>query len=80
MTKDTFGGILDKCAVPTGLGNAFFCDCFAIEILSLMGQNLDYPQVLDGAPRLQAFLKKNKRLRCKRTGYRSAKQLELLRM
>jgi len=38
--------LLDKYAVPTGLGNVFL-DCSATAILSLTGQNLDYSQVLD---------------------------------
>ena len=57
MTKGAFGRILDEYAVPTGLGNVFW-DCFAIDILSLTGQNLGYLQVLDDAPRLQAFFEK----------------------
>ncbi|RKY66935.1 MAG: hypothetical protein DRP97_07770 [Candidatus Latescibacterota bacterium] len=36
----------------------FFLDCFAIDILSLTGQNPDYSQILDDATRFQAFLKK----------------------
>ena len=58
MTKGAFGRILDKYFVPTGLGNVFFGDCFAIDILSLTGQHLDYSQVLDDALRVLAFLKK----------------------
>ena len=52
--------LYDKYTVLTGLGNPFFFGlfCFAIDILSLTGQNLDYSQVLDDAPRLQAFPKK----------------------
>jgi len=35
-----------------------FGDCFAIDILSLTGQNLGYSQALEDAPQLQPFLKK----------------------
>jgi hypothetical protein len=59
MTKGAFGRILDKYAVPTGLGNVFL-DCFAIAILSLTGQNPDYSQVLDDVPKLQVFLEKKR--------------------
>ena len=48
MTKGAFGRILDKYTVPTGLENVFWgLFCFATDILSLTGQDLDYFQVLD---------------------------------
>ena len=56
VTKGPFGRILDKYAVPGGLGDAFG-DCSAIDILSLTGQKPGYSQVLDDAPRF-GFSKK----------------------
>ena len=58
MTKGAFGRIEDKYVVPTGLENVFLGDCFAIDILSLTGQYLDYSQVLDDVLRVLTFLKK----------------------